>query len=337
MRIKLLKCHGSGNDFVLIDELSNRYDIDETLRVELVKELCDRGKMFGSDGLLFVQCADSPGADARMRFFNTDGSEAEMCGNGVRCVGRYVSELAKKDEVVIETMRRNIPIRRASEVFPEVPTFDVTIGEPNLDPASLPMRADGPRFVDAPIPRLHPSLRFTALSIPNPHIVAVVDAFEPELLDVAERANEDKSVFPRGVNVSFVKVMSRNAIFVLTYERGVGVTNSCGTAMSASSFVVCLLGHCDPGAPIAVYNKGGMVSCLVDGDAAAVARADAPVHLIGNATWVFESSVELPSPDAPAGAWTAGERTYFVEEHRQYNRLVASVKERLDLNTFYRL
>ncbi|HZG56005.1 diaminopimelate epimerase [Paenibacillus sp.] len=335
MNIKLLKCHGSGNDFVLIDEISNDYRIDEELRVKLVTELSDRGKMFGSDGLLYVQRSDRPGADGRMRFFNTDGSEAEMCGNGVRCVGRYVAELTKKDEVVIETMRRNIPIGRVDDLFPDVPTFDVTIGEPNLDPASLPMIADGSRHVDAPIPELHPTLRFTALSIPNPHIVAVVDAFEPELVELAERANTEKTAFPRGVNVSFMKILGPDAIFVLTYERGVGITNSCGTAMSASSFVACLLGHTAPGVPIRVYNKGGMVRCLVDGDAAAVARADAPVHLIGNATYVFEAMLDVPSAD-PA-TWSSGERTYFDEENRQYDRLVESVGREIDVASFYRL
>jgi len=333
MNIKLLKCHGSGNDFVLIDEYSYEYGIDESLRVKLVTELCDRGKRFGSDGLLFVQRSEK--ADARMRFFNTDGSEAEMCGNGVRCVGRYVCELLGKDEVVIETMKRNIPIRRVADLFPDVPTFDVTIGEPNLAVASLPMISSADPHIDRPIEALSAELRFTAVSIPNPHAIAVVDAFEPELVDIAERANRDKSVFPRGVNVSYIKVLERNSVFVLTYERGVGITNSCGTAMSASSFVSCLLGHCDPNVPIKVYNKGGMVNCLVDGDAASIERGEASVHLIGNATWVFESSVEVPSADP--SEWTAGERTYFEEENRRYDALVESVGEQIDLKSFYRI
>ena len=284
-----------------------------------------------------------------MRFFNTDGSEAEMCGNGVRCVGRYVAEKKGKDDVVIETMRRNIPIRRVGEVFPGVPTFDVAIGEPALDPATLPMRWVGDRLVDAPIPELHPTLRFTALSIPNPHIVAVVDSFEPELLELAERANAASSgdpwfaadpvrdIFPRGVNVSFVKILGRDAIFVLTYERGVGVTNSCGTAMSASSFAACLLGHCDSGVPIQVYNKGGMVSCLVDGDDDAVARAASPVHLIGNATNVFTAPVSIPSIASPSESWTVGEKRWFEEENRQYELFVRSVEERLDTRSFFHI
>jgi len=333
MNIKLLKCHGSGNDFVLIDEISNDYAIDESLRVKLVTELCDRNKAYGSDGLLYVQKSDR--GDARMRFFNTDGSEAEMCGNGVRCVGRYVIELLGKDEVDIETMKRNIPIRKVADLFPDVPTFDVTIGEPNLSPASLPMNADAEPFIDRPIPALHESLRFTALSIPNPHIVAVVDSFEPELIEVAERANADKTVFPRGVNVSFIKILGRDSIFVLTYERGVGVTNSCGTAMSASSFVACLLGHCDPNVPIKVYNKGGMVNCFVDAEPAALANGDAVVHLIGNATWVFESTLEVPSAD-PA-EWKAGGRTYFEEENRQYDHLVDTVLTEIDAKSFYKI
>ncbi|WP_309120010.1 diaminopimelate epimerase [Paenibacillus sp.] len=333
MNITLLKCHGSGNDFVLIDEISNDYDIDEALRVKLVTELSDRGKLIGSDGLLFVQRSEH--ADARMRFFNTDGSEAEMCGNGVRCVGRYVCELFGKDEVVIETMKRDIPIRRVADLFPNVPTFDVTIGEPSLAIASLPMISSVDPHIDQPIEELSPTLRFTAASIPNPHAIAVVDTFEPELLDIAERANRERTVFPRGVNMSFLKVLERNSVFVLTYERGVGITNSCGTAMSASSFVSCLLDRCDPNVPIKVYNKGGMVNCLVDGDAEGIARGEASVHLIGNATWVFETTLTVPSAD-PSG-WTVGERTYFEEENRQYDELVASVGREIDLASFYKL
>ena len=346
MKFDILKCHGSGNDFVLIDETERELGLDEPSRVRLVTELCRRGGLIGSDGLLFVQRSGA-GADAKMRFFNTDGSEAEMCGNGVRCVGRFVAEKTGKDEVVIETMRRHIPIRRAGELFPGLPAFDVKIGEPSLDPATLPMNARRERHIDAPIPELHPTLRFTALSIPNPHIVAFVDTFEPELIELAERANaapsgngpapEGRSVFPRGVNVSFVKVLGRRSIFVLTYERGVGVTNSCGTAMSASSFVACLLGHCDPGAPIEVYNKGGMVTCLVDGDADAAARAAAPVHLVGNATYVFSAEVGIPSVEAPSAAWSVGEKRPFDAENRQYDLFVRSVAERLDTESFFRI
>ena len=333
MDIKLLKCHGSGNDFVLIDEFSNDYGIDEALRVKLVTELSDRGGLFCSDGVLYVQRSER--ADARMRFFNTDGTEAEMCGNGVRCVGRYVCELLGKDEVVIETMRRDIPIRRVADLYPNVPTFDVTIGEPNLAVASLPMVSSADPHIDRPIEELSPALRFSAVSIPNPHAIAFVDTFEPELVEIAERANRERTTFPRGVNMSFLKVLERGSVFVLTYERGVGVTNSCGTAMSASSFVSCLLGHCDPNVPIKVYNKGGMVNCLVDGDREGLARGEASVHLIGNATWVFEATLTVPSADS--STWTASERTYFDEENRRYDELVASVEREIDMGSFYKL
>jgi diaminopimelate epimerase len=332
MDIQILKCHGSGNDFFLIDELGGEYLFTEEQRQSLIRLLCDRqGSLGGADGLLFVQ--DSPVGDARMRFFNPDGSEAEMCGNGVRCVGRYVIELTGKRDVLIETMKTNILIKSVEEIYPGIKTFDVALAAVSLDPSTLPMEVSGERLINEPIPALSDDLKFTALSIPNPHIVAVVDTFEEPLLAVAEQANRDKGIFPRGVNVSYVKVLEPNAIFVLTYERGVGVTNSCGTAMSASSYVSCLLGHAHKNEPIRVYNKGGMVRCLVeDGGSAA---GEEIVHLIGNATYVFTAEIRMDfeRPDEVSHS----ERKWFAEEEKLYSAMVDHIRQQLHMERFWKL
>lgn len=321
MNISILKCHGSGNDFVLIDEIKGGYGFTEEQRVTLVKELCDRTKLYGSDGLLFVQ--ESKHADAKMRFFNTDGTEAEMCGNGVRCLGRYVCEMTGKDHVVIETMKADLDILRSSDIHEGVPTFNVTIAPVSFDLDTLPMVYPEPTLVNGPVTQLSDTMKFTALSIPNPHLISVVDRIEDSMIALAEQANTDKSLFPRGVNVSFIQPLGNSSIFVLTYERGVGITNACGTAMSASSLVSCLLGIAEFNQTIHVYNKGGMVNCFVnkkDGE-------PYTVQLIGNSTYVFAAEIDFDFENPSLTKELS--RTEFPEESAAYDRLVEASRSML--------
>ena len=115
MLINILKCHGSGNDFILIDEWSNGYKFSEQQRVILSQTLCDRKSSLGADGILFFSKSDK--ADASMRIFNSDGSEAEMCGNGLRCLARYALELLKRDNAIIETIKENLEIKKCENLI----------------------------------------------------------------------------------------------------------------------------------------------------------------------------------------------------------------------------
>lgn len=287
MQLEIIKCHGSGNDFIILDEMNGHVVDTEEDRVSLAQILCDRNGPAGSDGILFVQ--ESETCDARMRMFNTDGSEAEMCGNGLRCVARYAIEKTGKTELVIETMKADLPVRQTDELYPGLVTFEVAIEPVSLDPVSLPFKTNDIPHVDSPIPELDPSLFFTALSVPNPHVVATVNQVPyPEAENIGRRANEMKDVFPNGVNVSFMKTLGKNRVFVQTYERGVGLTNACGTAMSASSLVSVITSGNETGEVITVFNPGGMVQTLVEHQ-----DNTYRIKLRGNATYNYHASVRV--------------------------------------------
>ena len=286
MELKLLKCHGSGNDFILIDETSFDTDwISEPDRRALTQSLCNRNSGIGSDGILFYQ--PSATADCRMSMFNPDGTEAEMCGNGIRCIGRYCVEKLMKDTVTVETMKVVLTVKRGDPIHEGIDTYEAEIGPISLLPSSLPMDVATDTFIGKHIPELSDDLSFTALSIPNPHIVTIVNEIDRKVVSQCGIKANDVSVFPNGVNVSFVKALGKNKIFVITCERGVGITDSCGTAMSSSAYVSALHNVCTHEESIYVFNKGGMVVC----DVPDPKTTDDSITLKGNATFVFEATV----------------------------------------------
>ncbi|MBA2174437.1 diaminopimelate epimerase [Halobacillus locisalis] len=288
MKIPFIKCHGSGNDFILIDEIEHNLSFTEEEREQLSILLCDRIDGVGSDGILFVMSSDK--AEGRMRMFNSDGSEAEMCGNGLRCVARHMIEKTGKSRIAIQTEKAVLEVSQVEEIYPKIDTFSVAIEPVSFAPASLPLDVSENEIVDGWIPELSEKYKFTALSVPNPHIVAMVNKVDQEdLLEVGQKANQLPSVFPKGVNVSFVQVLEKNKIFVQTFERGVGLTNACGTAMSASSLVSTLLGPNELNQPIIVINKGGLVNCIVSKDQ----EGSFSIQLRGNGTNVFRAILDV--------------------------------------------
>lgn len=322
--IKIIKCHGSGNDFIMIDEMNANYGFTDEDRVELSKEFCNRDGLLGADGILFVLASDH--ADAQMRMFNPDGSEAEMCGNGLRCVVRYVTDLLNKDEVEIETMKATLHSKRTEDIFEGIQTYQVEISPVSFELASLPMSyQDKEKLIDEKIESLSNELHFTAISVPNPHLVTVVDKVEEEKFKkVAQLANTNKELLPKGVNVSFLKPMGESSIFVLTYERGVGFTNACGTAMSASSLVSCVLNINKIDKVINVYNKGGMVQCLVKQDD----HGQFTIYLIGNATYTFASTITFDRSEPNQLKET--ERVDYEDEIALYSKLGDFVSEKIN-------
>ncbi|PLR81005.1 diaminopimelate epimerase [Bacillus canaveralius] len=323
MQIDIIKCHGSGNDFLLIDELSNDYVFTEEQRAELAKALCERSSELGADGILYVM--PSKHADARMRVFNADGSEASMCGNGLRCVARYVCELQKKSSAVIETMKVNLSVNKMDDLFAHVPTYQVEISPVSFALKDLPLNLPQESLHHEKIPALSDQLRFTALAVPNPHLVAIVEAeqIHSDLQKhLSERVNGPNDLFPDGVNVSFVTALEDGAIYVRTFERGVGFTNACGTAMSASSLVTYLNGLNDKEKSIEVYNNGGKVHCIIHEQ-----NGNYSIDLIGNATYVYKTKVNFN--------WNAvdhfqtGPKEFFKEESTHYEKLQEHVKDYL--------
>ncbi len=291
MIIDILKCHGSGNDFLLIDELTKDYRFTEDDRKRLAQALCKRESLLGADGILFVLKSEK--VDARMRVFNADGSEASMCGNGLRCVARFVCETLGKEQLVIETMKADLSVEKTGDLYQGIPTFKVEISPVLFNVESLPLTINKKTLINEPLVQLSNSLKFTALAVPNPHLVTIVEQDELNS-DVQEKislsVNSPNELFPDGVNVSFVKLLEPGAIFVRTYERGVGFTNACGTAMSAASLVTCLNGFNETEREISVYNNGGQVKCVVHYYESFEKNW---IDLIGNGTYEYKASIAL--------------------------------------------
>ena len=245
--------------------------------------------------------------------YNPDGSQAEMCGNGIRCVARLVRErYIHEDRFTLRSGGREYRISRCPDIFGSIPTFGVemSIGTRSRDFGFMP--AGSTRFVEQPIPALDAELRFTALSPGNPHIVARVDSIDMARLEaLGEKVKRLHDEFPRGINVSLYRHCGPQAIYAATYERGAGITFSCGTAMTSCSTAAVLTGLCREGADIEVYNRGGMVRCLcrIDGDAITT-------RLTGNATYEWSGRIQW---DGTALAKVA--RTAVMEsEKTEYDR-----------------
>lgn len=288
MMIDLIKCHGSGNDFLLIDEMDRDYGFTEASRAALAKQLCDRESSLGADGILYI--LNSEKADGRMRVFNSDGSEASMCGNGLRCAGRYICEKLGLEEAIVETMKADLQVKKEEDIFPGIPTYLVEISPVSFQVKDLPLVIDQETLIQEPLPQLDDQLVFTAVAVPNPHLAAIVEDAQLNSdmqKELSEKVNGPNELFPDGVNVSFIKLLDKNQIYVRTFERGVGFTNACGTAMSASSLVTCLIGENQAEESISVFNNGGMVRCVVhkQGDSYRI-------DLIGNATYLYQAKVD---------------------------------------------
>jgi diaminopimelate epimerase len=315
LKIDLIKCHGSGNDFFIIDEISNTYDFIEEQRAELTKALCDRSTDLGADGILYVLKSEK--ADARMRVFNPDGSEASMCGNGLRCVARYVCELFGLKEAIIETMKADLQVKKQEDIFEEIPTYLVEISPVSFNLEDLPLNLEKETLINEKISKISEELTFTALAVPNPHFVSIVDKehISSDLQkDISEYLNGPNEFFPDGVNVSFVKPLKKGHIYVRTFERGVGFTNACGTAMSASTLVTCMNGLNEIEEPVEVYNNGGKVRCVVHEK-----NGRQYIDLIGNASYVYRSKVDV-NMENPA-EFTLSPKVEFADEIKQYAKL----------------
>ena len=283
MQMEFIKCHGSGNDFILIDATTH----PELLRAEwsnFARAACCRERGIGSDGvLLLVRHTDGVYG---MDMLNPDGTYAEMCGNGIRCVARLAYERGYiKSNGVLRSGGRDYNVQRIEPIDGEE-TFGVDIPI-NTWSNDFTFYGSDERFVAKKIEALDANLEFTALNLGNPHIVAEVDSISLEhLATLGERVIKLKELFPNGVNVSFYERRSEREIFVSTYERGAGLTLSCGTAMTASATAVAIRGRVDAGQRIEVRNRGGRVFCTTQ-------LADSiTTRLEGNATfeWYGEAS-----------------------------------------------
>ena len=236
--MKFWKMHGLGNDYVVIDDRRKR--IHDKHLGSLARRLCTRRFSVGADGLLVVR--NSRTADIRMRIFNSDGSEAEMCGNGIRCFAKYCYEnrIVRRRTMNIETLAGN---RRVELGTDEKNTTNVRVnmGQPSFRRESVPMIGQG-ECIDEPVTAGDRELRITCLSMGNPHCVTFVEDVESYPVHEVGPLLERHTCFPEGTNVEFVSVQSPREIKVRTWERGVGETTACGTGTCASVAAASRLG-----------------------------------------------------------------------------------------------
>lgn len=227
------KMHGLGNDYVVIDE-SAQECIPEDKKPEFVREVCTRGFSVGADGVIFVQPASGEG-DIRFRIFNADGSEAEMCGNGIRCFSKFVYDnaIVRKRRLEVETLAGIKTVELEVEDGAVV-SSRVDMGTATFKTDQIPMDVEEYEFIDRFLPVEGEDIKLTALSVGNPHAIIFVDDAEGVDLDRLGPAIENHPLFPERINVHFVEVVSPSEIIMVTWERGAGPTMACGTGATAS-------------------------------------------------------------------------------------------------------
>ncbi len=290
----LLKVHGSQNQFFILDQTQLSQPLTDPELVKLTQQITahQTGLLGGADGLLVVNRPTRPGSQAQMRIINADGSEATMCGNGLRTVARYVAERDHLSQFKVDTLNASLQVRQQPNLAQGVPAFAVEISPVRFTAAALPFTNLGhERLLNTPVPEIWPRLRFSAIAVPNPHLISFVNrpAFQDGVLGtIGKRLNAKNPYFTDGVNVNFGYILGKNKLFVRTYERGVGFTNACGTGMSATSLAFVLL-HPDQSAfnqPIDVFNPGGKVRTIVH-----YQDQHYWIELIGNATFTHQIKV----------------------------------------------
>lgn len=241
--LKFSKMHGIGNDFPIIDE-SKEEVIPEADKAEACRFLCHRNFGVGGDGVLFV--VPSEVADIGYRMFNPDGSEAEMCGNGIRCFGDYVYRkgILKEKKMTVETKSgiKTIEITLDND---EPSLFKVDMGTATFKTTEIPMISDEEEFLEGDLNVLDETLKVTAISVGNPHAIIFVDDVESIDMDKMGPAIECHDVFPEKINVHFVQVLSKNEGIMRTWERGAGVTLACGTGATSTAISGYKLGLFD--------------------------------------------------------------------------------------------
>jgi diaminopimelate epimerase len=265
--MRLIKTHGSLNEIFALEATPGDWASDAALRA-FVRTVCDRDSWTGgSDGIYLY---DASGPNARAWFFNPDGSSAEFCGNGMRGLGRLILDLRGTDTEVVASGGRDYTVHRAASTADGVRQVMLELPPLSFDDAELPA----------------PFAGFTSVRVPNPHVISVVDAYsEPDLIELGKRADE---VFPEGANVSLLQSLDDAEVFVRTFERGAGLTPSCGSGVVASRAAYSRLTGLDPSQRLVVRNAGGIAAASIR------IRDDAwyPV-LEGNATVVYRANVDL--------------------------------------------
>lgn len=275
MRLKFTKMHGLGNDFVVIDAISQRVNLSR----DQITHITDRNFGVGCDQLLIVEAPNRPHVDFNYRIFNNDGTEVEHCGNGARCFAKFVCDqnLTHRDRIRVNTMSRQLELSIGSDGLVEV-----DMGPPDFDPEVIGLDRELSEVYR--LKALDRSFHISAISMGNPHLVTRVSNAKRYPVEKYGRALSTHKAFKNGVNVSFVEVISRDTLKLRVYERGVGETLACGTGACATAVAAIKNGWCD--AKVNLELKGGKLEIEWQGD-------NQPVIMRGPADTVFEGYITL--------------------------------------------
>lgn len=277
------KMHGIGNDYIYINCFQETVTDPEKLSIFMSNVRFG----VGSDGLVLI--LPSEVADFRMRIFNADGSEAMMCGNATRCVGKYVYEhgMTDKTEVSLET---NSGIKYltlyVNEATNKVDAVKVDMGKAILKPAEIPVADDDDRFIAKPVVVDGVSYDMTCVSMGNPHAVVFLPEIDSLDLEKIGPSFEHHPLFPNRVNTEFIRVIDDHTLQMRVWERGSGETFACGTGACAAAVASVLNGYCKREQEILIHLRGG--------DLRIIYHNDESVTMIGPATFIFEGKMEYP-------------------------------------------
>jgi diaminopimelate epimerase len=272
MKLEFTKMHGAGNDFVFVDCLKRNIDHLDAI----AKRVCDRRFGIGADQLLTIQ--PSKIADFKMEIYNADGSQVEMCGNGIRCFAKYVYDhgITQKRELEVETLAGIIRPRIVGELV------EVDMGEPILEGRKIPVNAEG-EIKNRPLMVDGNRYEVTCVSMGNPHCVVYLDDIDSLDLEKLGPKFEHHSFFPKRVNTEFIKVLNRGEVKMRVWERGAGETWACGTGASAVGVAGAITGRTDR--ETTIHLKGG--DLLIEW------RDNNRVYMTGGAAEVFHGVIEI--------------------------------------------
>lgn len=279
LRMKFTKMQGAGNDYIYINCFEETVEDPPALSVRL----SDRHFGIGGDGLILI--CPSEIADFKMRMFNADGSEGKMCGNGARCIGKYVYDrgLTGKTELTLET-RAGVRTLKLNVENGSVRTVRVDMGEPVLRAADIPVICDTPEFINRPVTVGDKTYMITCVSMGNPHAVTFVDDADALKLDAVGPPLENHPMFPERANIEFVQFIDDSTLKIRVWERGSGETLACGTGACASLAASYLNGRCPRRAT--VITPGGKLDIEWD-------ENSTHVFLTGPAEFVFDGEINL--------------------------------------------
>lgn len=274
------KMHGAGNDYIYVNCFAEKLtDINETAR-----KVSDRHFGIGSDGLVLICPSDK--ADFRMDMYNSDGSQAEMCGNATRCVGKYVHDkgLTDKTEITLETLAGIKILRLNLNDSGKVETVEVNMGSPELTPKNIPIDSELDRFISEDVEVDGKIYKVTGVSMGNPHAVTFIDDTDSLEIEKIGPKFETHKMFPRKINTEFAQIVDSKTIKMRVWERGAGETLACGTGACATMAAANLNGYVGDEADIELL--GGTLHIKWD-------KAENNIYMTGPAAFVFDGTITI--------------------------------------------